>query len=130
MRIDIATIARQRDTFMTGAAPAWIYLLACNAQKLFFYKQIRPFRTAAHWHADRTAFFVAWAIEVTKTDARREWSIAKSKDDETGAAHAFKLEVVPLGFDDDGEEITSCVALPDNSKEIVSRVKLPQGGNQ
>ncbi len=70
------------------------------------------------------------AIEVTRTDASREWCIAKSKDDETGAAHAFKLEVVAMGVDEDGEEITSCVTLPDDSKGIVSRIKLPQGGNQ
>jgi len=70
------------------------------------------------------------AIEVTKTDNRREWSVAKSKDDETGAIHAFKLEVVPVGFDDDCEEITSCVAVADESMDTVKRVKLPQGGNQ
>lgn len=70
------------------------------------------------------------AIEVTKTDTRREWSIAKSKDDETGAAHAFKLEVVPVGFDDEGEEITSCAAVADDSADTVKRVKLPSGGNQ
>lgn len=70
------------------------------------------------------------AIEVTKTDTRREWSIAKSKDDETGAAHSFKLEVVQVGADDDGEEITSCVAVADDSIEAVKRVKLPTDGNQ
>ncbi len=69
------------------------------------------------------------AIEVHKTDTRREWTIAKSKDDETGAAHAFRLDVVPLGFDEDGE-ITSCVIVPDESREKVRRVVLPQGGNQ
>jgi putative DNA primase/helicase len=70
------------------------------------------------------------AIEVNKTDSRREWSVAKSKDDETGAVHAFKLEVVPVGFDDEGEEITSCVAVLDDSVDAVKRVKLPGGGNQ
>ncbi len=69
------------------------------------------------------------AIEVSKTDSRREWSIAKSKDDETGATHPFRLDVVPLGFDEDGE-ITSCVIVPDESREKVRRVVLPQGGNQ
>lgn len=54
----------------------------------------------------------------------------KSKDDETGTVHAFKLEVVPVGFDDEGEEITSCVAVPDDSVDTVKRVRLPQGGNQ
>jgi putative DNA primase/helicase len=70
------------------------------------------------------------AIEVNKTDSRREWSIAKSKDDETGTVHAFKLEVVPVGFDEEGEEVTSCVVVVDDSADAVKRVKLPSGGNQ
>jgi hypothetical protein len=67
---------------------------------------------------------------VNKTDSRREWSVAKSKDDETGTVHAFKLEIVTIGYDDEGEEITSCVAVADDSCEVVKRVKLPSGGNQ
>ncbi len=70
------------------------------------------------------------AIEVSKTEARREWSIAKSKDDETGAVHAFRLEVVSLGTDDEGEEVTSCVVVRDETREAVKRVTLPRGGNQ
>lgn len=70
------------------------------------------------------------AIEVSKTDARREWSIAKSKDDETGAIHAFRLEIVSLGLDDEGEEVTSCVVVRDDTRESVRRVTLPRGGNQ
>lgn len=70
------------------------------------------------------------AIEVSKTDARREWSIVKNKDDETGAVHAFRLEVVSLGMDDEGEEVTSCVVLRDETREAVKRVALPRGGNQ
>lgn len=70
------------------------------------------------------------AIEVTRTDSRREWSVAKSKDDETGTVHAFKLEIVTVGHDDEGEEITSCVAAADDSVDAVKRVKLPSGGNQ
>ena len=70
------------------------------------------------------------AIEVNKTDSRREWSVAKSKDDETGSVHAFKLEIVTVGHDDEGEEITSCVAVVDDAGEAVKRVKLPAGGNQ
>ena len=70
------------------------------------------------------------AIEVNKTDTRREWSVAKSKDDETGTVHAFTLDIVNVGHDDEGEEVTSCVAVPDDSVEAVKRVKLPLGGNQ
>ncbi len=52
------------------------------------------------------------AIEVTATDTRKAWSVAKCKDDVTGDAHPFKLAIVPVGIDDEGDEITSCVPLP------------------
>jgi hypothetical protein len=70
------------------------------------------------------------AIEVNATSSRREWIVAKSKDDETGAAHPFKLLVVDLGNDDCGDPITSCVVLPDESVQAVKRAKMPTGGNQ
>jgi hypothetical protein len=71
------------------------------------------------------------AIEVIKTDNRREWSVAKSKDDITGDAHPFKLEIVTTGLDDDGDEITSCVAVPDESINNAMRHTLPpKSGNQ
>ena len=71
------------------------------------------------------------AIEVNKTDSRREWSVAKSKDDETGSLHPFRLEVVAVGTDDDGEEITSCVAVPDVLMDgAMRRILPPKSGNQ
>jgi len=70
------------------------------------------------------------AIEVSRTDDRREWSIAKSKDDADGGRHAFLLQVVELGDDEHGEPVTSCVVEPDEGSGLVKRVKLPQGGNQ
>lgn len=39
------------------------------------------------------------------------WTVTKSKDDETGTQHAFRLEQVVVGQDEDGENITSCVAV-------------------
>lgn len=65
------------------------------------------------------------AIEVTNTDTRRAWSVAKSKDDVTGDAHPFRLVIVPVGTDDEGEEVTSCVALPDESAEAIKQAKRP-----
>ena len=65
------------------------------------------------------------AIEVTNTDTRRAWSVAKSKDDVTGDAHPFKLEIVSVGIDDEGDEITSCVAVPDDSAEAIKQAKRP-----
>ncbi|WP_420381822.1 AAA family ATPase [Novosphingobium sp.] len=53
------------------------------------------------------------AIEVTRADNRRAWSAAKVKDGEDGLAVPFKLHVVELGNDSDGDIITSCVVAPD-----------------
>ncbi len=70
------------------------------------------------------------AIEVNRSDDRREWSIAKSKDDADGERTAFVLRVVDLGDDEDGEPVTSCIVEADHGPAEVQRIKLPQGGNQ
>lgn len=69
------------------------------------------------------------AIEVNATEGRREWIVAKSKDDETGAAHPFKLQVVELGVDDYGDPITSCIVEPDGTSKEMRRPR-PQGDTQ
>jgi len=66
------------------------------------------------------------AIEVTD---RREWVIAKSKDDESGGVHAFALHVVALGTDEYGDPITSCVVESDSTMQAVRRPN-PQGPKQ
>lgn len=70
------------------------------------------------------------AIEVSKSGQRRQWSSSKSKDDVSGDVHPFKLHVVDVGIDDDGEKITSCVATADDGEKIIRLVKLPSGVNQ
>jgi putative DNA primase/helicase len=70
------------------------------------------------------------AIEVSRTGDRREWLVAKAKDGQDGEAQPFKLRVVELGNDDDGEPVTSCVVARDMAGSDIKRVKLPQGGNQ
>jgi hypothetical protein len=40
------------------------------------------------------------------------WTVAKSKDDATGTLHSFRLDQVAVGQDDEGDDITSCVAAP------------------
>lgn len=71
------------------------------------------------------------AIEVRRDGDRREWLIAKSKDGEDGEAHPFKLDVVELGTDEDGEPITSCVVHPlEKSAETLRRPLPPKSGNQ
>jgi hypothetical protein len=70
------------------------------------------------------------AIEVTRNNDRREWTVAKSKDGEDGAARPFRLDVVEIGEDEDGEPVTSCVVVPDeNAGDAVRRVQIPKGGN-
>ena len=62
------------------------------------------------------------AIEVRRDGDSREWVIAKSKDGEDGEAHPFKLDVVELGTDEDGELITSCVIAPSDGGQCNSNV--------
>jgi KaiC/GvpD/RAD55 family RecA-like ATPase len=70
------------------------------------------------------------AIEVRRHGDQREWVVAKSKDGEDGASHPFKLDVVSLGRDNDGDEITSCVVMPDESARAI-KTKMPTlGTNQ
>lgn len=70
-------------------------------------------------------------IEVSRNDDRREWRTAKSKDGSDGDAHPFRLEVVELGTDSDGEPITSCAIEPtERPAEGIRRAALPGGGNQ
>lgn len=71
------------------------------------------------------------AVEVRRDGDRREWLIAKSKDGEDGAAHTFKLEVVELGADEDGEAVTSCVVHPvEEVADSIRRALPPKSGNQ
>lgn len=70
-------------------------------------------------------------IEVSRDGNRREWRVAKSKDGEDGKSHPFRLEVVEIDIDEDGDSVTSCVVSPEESAaEAVRRVALPGGGNQ
>lgn len=70
------------------------------------------------------------ALEVVRDGERRAWRNYKVKDGPDGDEFAFRLAVVELGEDEDGEAITSCVVRPDKREAEVRMVKLPQGGNQ
>lgn len=71
------------------------------------------------------------AIEVRRDGDRREWVIAKSKDGEDGEAHQFKLDVVELGTDEDGEPITSCTVHPlEEIADSIKKAMPPKSGNQ
>jgi len=71
------------------------------------------------------------ALEVTRDGERREWRTAKAKDGNDGLAHPFRLEVIDLGADGDGEAITSCcIALEESTGDMVRRALPPKSGNQ
>lgn len=70
------------------------------------------------------------AIEVSRNGVRREWSVAKSKDDADGERHAFMLREVVLGDDEHGTPVASCVVEANDRAEAVRCVKLPKGVNQ
>ena len=70
------------------------------------------------------------AIEVKRSGDHREWIVAKSKDGEDGASHPFKLEVVHLGTDNDGDAITSCVIVANQSAQAIAKKRPTLGSNQ
>ena len=52
------------------------------------------------------------AIAVNRTEAGRSIKIDKVKDGADGNEFEFRLEVVTIGTDEDGDKITSCVVVP------------------
>jgi hypothetical protein len=70
-------------------------------------------------------------IEVIRDGDRRLWRVAKSKDGEDGAEIGFRLEVLEVGEDEDGDPVTSCVVVHDLAAVDSGRSgRLPKGGNQ
>lgn len=64
------------------------------------------------------------AVEVTRSEDRREWKVAKSKDGRDGDAEPFMLEQVELGQDGDGEPLSSCVVVRGEPQQGDSQPKL------
>ncbi len=72
------------------------------------------------------------AIEVKRGDSLRSWEIAKAKDAGDGDTFPFKLSIVELGTDTDGEPVTSCIVdstIPQGALKPKAP-KQPQGANQ
>jgi hypothetical protein len=68
------------------------------------------------------------ALEVKRTQGGLEWLSAKVKDGSSGNATSFRLERVVLGKDEDGDEISSCVAVGDLFRK--PPLTQPSGKNQ
>ena len=67
-----------------------------------------------------------FALETTRDEATnyRELRVTKMKDGDDGLKYGFTLEIVSVGVDEDGDEITSCVV---NSAEVPAKVKDTAG---
>ncbi|UGA36148.1 helicase RepA family protein [Chromobacterium haemolyticum] len=70
-------------------------------------------------------------IEIMRDGDRRGWRVTKAKDGKDNCESYFRLQVVDLGVDEDGDPVSSCIVRPDESPDAaVRKVKLPKGGNQ
>lgn len=61
-----------------------------------------------------SSLFAAMDAVVAVMNSREKglsWCVAKSKDDVTGTTYPFRLEQVVVGTDEEGEDITSCIAV-------------------
>lgn len=54
-------------------------------------------------------------LEVGRNGDSRFWRLAKSKEGRDGIRRGFRLKSVGLGYDADGEPVTSCVVEEDNA---------------
>jgi hypothetical protein len=72
-----------------------------------------------------------FGIEITRDGDRRTWINRKTRDGEDGKEHAFRLKVVDVGIDEDGDPLTSCVIEEvEDAAGAVQAVRVPAGGNQ
>lgn len=62
-------------------------------------------------HSSLFAAMDAVVAVMNSKDKGLSWGVAKSKDDVTGTFYPFRLEQVVVGTDDEGEDVTSCVAV-------------------
>ena len=58
------------------------------------------------------------AIEVVRSDGKRDWRIAKNKNGDEGEPHPFRLEVVDIGDDEEGAPLSSCVIIGNDSLPV------------
>ena len=64
-------------------------------------------------------------IEVGRNGDSRYWRLAKSKEGRDGIRRGFRLKSVGLGYDADGDPVTSCVVEPDNTPVQEEEKSLP-----
>jgi hypothetical protein len=83
---------------------------------------------ARGWSGLRAAADVE--LEVLRSDEDRVMTVTKQKDGEEGQEFGFKLMVVPIGQDADGDVITSCVVEEHAVSHREQRAVVKLGGNE
>ena len=68
------------------------------------------------------------AVLVERNGEARSWKIDKAKDGRDGETHYFRLNVVEVGIDEDGDVMTSCVVVPDSV--VPTKGEKPLTANQ
>lgn len=68
-------------------------------------------------------------ILVSRDGEHRRWKVDKAKDGQDGTEHGFRLKVVDLGTDGDGDPISSCVIESDHLNDGTRQTK-PLTSNQ
>lgn len=58
------------------------------------------------------------AILVERNGDARTWRVEKAKDGEDGETHGFRLKSIIVGTDEDGDDVTSCVVVPDEGAAL------------
>jgi hypothetical protein len=66
-------------------------------------------------------------MEILRADDDRVLSSTKQKDGEDGAEYGFRLNVVPLELDEDGDVITSCVVEETEATGMTSKKSMQLG---
>jgi putative DNA primase/helicase len=69
------------------------------------------------------------AIEVSRLNEQREWTVAKSKDGQDGASFGFRLSIEELEYDEYGDVVTSCSIQPSGGHNVIPSTPT-LGGNQ
>ncbi len=83
---------------------------------------------ARGWSGLRAAADVE--IEITRIEHDRVATVTKLKDGEDGVEFGFKLQTVPVGADDDGDVVTSCVIEYTDALPKAQRVKVKAPGQR
>ena len=69
-------------------------------------------------------------IEVSARDGLHIAAVTKQRDLASGAHYAYRLKVVELGRDEDGDPVTTCVVDPVDQEPAAPKRKEPVGDNQ